>query len=120
MRRTVFAHDHGRLQHFGELAQLALGAEHAAADEDRRVVSAAEQSGGMRQGVWVRLWWWGSERLPSSRRPSGCDIGRNFNHHRTAAAAVQLAKSRLHDVRGASAGDFTRPCHFETEASKPV
>src|SRR5580693_10234502 len=53
---TVLAHDHGRLQHLGELAQLALRAEHAAADEDRGVAGAAEQCGGTRNGVWVGGW----------------------------------------------------------------
>ena len=43
--QAVLAHDHRRLQHLGELAQLALGAEHAAADKDRRVAGAAEQRG---------------------------------------------------------------------------
>jgi hypothetical protein len=101
--KAMLAHDHGRLQHFGELAQFALGAERAAAGEDRRVAGAAEQGRGACDGLGVGLYGSDGLRRPSCgsrRRASGSDIGRNFNHHGTAAAAVQLAKRRVYDVRG--------------------
>jgi ABC-type branched-subunit amino acid transport system permease subunit len=85
----VLAHDHGRLQHLGEFAQLALGAEYAAAHEDRGVAGSPEQSGGTREGVWVRLWRWDRSCRwfgGNFRRTSGRNIGRNLNHHRSAAA----------------------------------
>jgi hypothetical protein len=45
VKRTepVLAHDHGRLKHFGQAAQLSLSAEYATTNEDSRIASAHEQ-----------------------------------------------------------------------------
>ena len=55
---AVLAHDHRRLQRLGERKQLRFCAEHAAADEDRRVPRAGEQFRRLADGVGVRLWCW--------------------------------------------------------------
>ena len=49
------AHEHGRLQGFGQLQQLGLGAEDAAAHKYRRVLRIAEQGGRLLDQVGVRL-----------------------------------------------------------------
>ncbi len=100
--QAVLTHDHRRLQHLGELAQLALGAERAAADEDRRVAGAAEERGRARDRIRIKLWrrGLGPTRPHWKRRGArGGDIGWNFHHHRTAAAAVQLPKRLVDDGR---------------------
>ena len=103
----VLAHDHRGLQHLAELAELRLGAEHAAADEDRRIPrrrrggSPPARSRRDRARAAVRRGH-GCGRGPGGAR--GRDVRRNLDDDRPPAAAIQLPEGLVDDRRNGGRG----------------
>ena len=118
---AMLAHDNRRLKHFGQLQQLGLGAEHATADENRRVPGLAEKPRGafdfVRVGFWLRQRH--ADRVVRGGPARRGDIRRDLDHDRPPAAAGHLPERFRHDLRGFGHG-VDPPLPFGDRCQRPL